>query len=172
MRKLIGALAVLTLLTASTTRAASDMVVTEGIVNAPVDRVWEAFTTRAGVESWMVGSGDIDLRIGGLMRTAYRKGADLDGDTSIHQMILTLDPGRMISFRVVKPPKDFPFPTAITKTWTVVYFDPIDEKRTKVTTRMLGYASDPESQKMLEFFEGGNKATLDGLIKRFAATPK
>ena len=34
---------------------------------------------------------------------------------------------------------------------------------------MLGYGNDPEVQKMRAFFEAGNKATLDALVKRFAS---
>jgi hypothetical protein len=50
----------------------------------------------------------------------------------------------------------------------VIYFEPIDAARTKVTVKMLGYSNDAESQKMRAFFETGNKATLDALVKRFA----
>jgi uncharacterized protein YndB with AHSA1/START domain len=143
-------------------------IVSEAVVPAPVQAVWEAFTTKAGMESWMVANGDIDPRIGGRMRTSYRKDADLDGDTAIHQEILSIDSSRMLSYRTVKSPKDFPFATAIGQTWTVIYLDPIDAGRTKVTVRMLGYSSDAESQKMRAFFERGNRATLDALVKRFA----
>jgi len=159
----------LTMTQASVARASTEPVVTQAVVDAPADAVWGAFTTKEGMESWMVASGDVDLRIGGLMRTTYRKEADLDGDTAIHQVIMSIDPGRMLSFRTIKSPKGFPFPQAISKSWTVVYLDPVETGRTRVTVKMLGYDSDPESQEMRAFFEGGNKATLDALIKRFGA---
>jgi uncharacterized protein YndB with AHSA1/START domain len=146
---------------------AADVIVTEAVVPAPLSEVWQAFTTRAGIESWMVGTGDIDLRIGGLLRTSYQKGADLDGDTAIHQVILSLDPQRMLSYRVVKPPKGFPFADQIGSTWTVVYFEVIDGMHTRVTARMFGYTEDPQSQKMRAFFETGNQATMNALLKRF-----
>src|SRR5687768_11144685 len=149
--------------------AALDPIVTEAVVDAPVSRVWEAFTTKAGLESWMAVNGDIDPRVGGKMRVSHRKGGDLDGDTAIHQTILSIDPERMLSYRTVKSPAGFPFAATIGQTWTVIYFEPLDTRRTKVTVKMLGYANDAESQKMRAFFEGGNKATLDALVKRFAA---
>jgi uncharacterized protein YndB with AHSA1/START domain len=152
---------------ASVAHASTEPLVAEAVVDAPADKVWDAFTTKEGIESWMVASGDVDLRIGGLMRTTYRRGADLDGETAIHQTILSIDPGRMLSFRTIKSPKDFPFAEAISKSWTVVYLDPVEIGRTRVTVKMLGYDSDPESQKMRRFFELGNKATLDALVKRF-----
>ena len=160
---LLGALALAPAVSANP----ADVVVTEAVVPAPINEVWQAFTTPQGIESWMAASGDIDLRIGGMLRTTYRRGADLNGDTAIHQTILSIDPERMLSYRVVKPPKGFPFADAIGNTWTVVYFDPIDDGHTRVTAKMFGYTNQPESQKMRAFFETGNKATLNALVKRF-----
>ena len=145
-----------------------DPIVSEVMINAPVGRVWDAFTTKAGMESWMVAHGDIELRVGGRMRTSYRKDADLDGETAIHQTILSIDPERMLSYRTVKSPAGFPFAATIGHTWTEIYFEPLDADRTKVTVKMLGYSSDAESQKMRAFFEVGNRATLEALVKRFA----
>ncbi|MGH9241101.1 MAG: SRPBCC family protein [Vicinamibacterales bacterium] len=149
--------------------ASADSIVQEAIVNAPVNQVWDAFTTKGGIESWMAVSGDVDPRVGGKMRVTHRKGADLDGETAIHQTILSVDPQRMLSFRTVKSPEGFPFAATIGRTWTVIYFDALDANRTRVTAKMLGYGSDPELQKMRAFFEVGNKATLDALVKRFAS---
>ncbi len=148
-------------------QSSTEPLVHERVVNAPVAAVWEAFTTRAGIESWMTSTGDIDLRLGGLMRTSYRTAADLDGDSAIHQVILSTDPYHMLSLRTVKAPKDFSFPTAILRTWTVVYFDRLDDSRTRVIFKMFGYTSDDESQKMRGFFDMGNKTTMDRLVKKF-----
>lgn len=145
-----------------------DPIVSEAVVSAPAGRVWDAFTTKAGMESWMVAHGDIEPRVGGRMRTSYRKDANLDGETAIHQTILSIDPERMLSYRTVKSPAGFPFAATIGPTWTVIYFEPLDAGRTKVTVKMLGYSNDAESQKMRAFFELGNKATLDALVTRFA----
>jgi hypothetical protein len=43
----------------------------------------------------------------------------------------------------------------------------VNDHQTKVTTRMLGYTEDAESQQMRAFFESGNRQTMDSLIKRF-----
>ena len=147
--------------------ASVEPVVTESIVNAPIEAVWNAFTTRQGLESWMVAKTEIELKVGGLWRTSYSKASTLDDDAAIHHMILAYDPGRMLSFRTVRFPKGFPFPNAILKTWNVVYFEPVGDGQTKVTTRMLGYTDDEESQRMRTFFERGNRETMDNLIKRF-----
>jgi uncharacterized protein YndB with AHSA1/START domain len=157
------------LLAPAPARAATGDIVSEAVVNAPADDVWKAWTTVEGMQSWMVGKADIDMRVGGTWRTSYNREADLAGDAAIHHRILAFDPGRMLAFQTVKTPRPFPFPSAILKTWTVVYLEPAGEGRTKVTVRMLGYGDDEESQKMRAFFETGNRATLDALVKRFAS---
>jgi uncharacterized protein YndB with AHSA1/START domain len=81
---------------------ATEPVVTEAVIDAPVAVVWEAFTTKGGMESWMAASADIQLAVGGRWRTSHQKNADLDGDTAIHQEILSLDPQRMFSFRTTE----------------------------------------------------------------------
>jgi uncharacterized protein YndB with AHSA1/START domain len=147
---------------------AADALVSEAVVNAPVEAVWNAWTTVEGIQSWMVAKTDIDLRVGGLWRTSYTRDADLAGDAAIHHRVLAFDPGRMLAFQTIKTPKNFPFAN-IAQTWTVVYLEPAGAGKAKVTVRMVGYGDDQESVKMRAFFEKGNKATLDALVKRFAA---
>ena len=147
---------------------AADALVSEAVVNAPVEAVWNAWTTVDGIQSWMVAKADIDVRVGGLWRTSYTRDADLAGDAAIHHRILAFDPGKMLAFQTIKTPKNFPF-AGIVQTWTVVYLEPVGAGQTKVTVRMVGYGDDPESLKMRAFFDKGNQATLDALVKRFAA---
>ena len=53
--------------------AAQDVgpIVHEGTVEASLDQVWTAFTTSEGLRSWLAPHAEIDLRVGGLMRTNY-----------------------------------------------------------------------------------------------------
>jgi uncharacterized protein YndB with AHSA1/START domain len=146
--------------------ASVDAIVTEAVINAPVAEVWREWTTKEGLESWMVAKTEIDLRVGGTWRTSYSKTSSLDDDESIRHTILAYDPMKMFSMRTVRPPKNFPFPNAILNTWTVVYFEPAGESRTKVTAHMLGFTDDEESRKMRAFFEDGNRRTLDSLVKK------
>ncbi|HEY3138562.1 MAG TPA: hypothetical protein VGL29_21235 [Blastocatellia bacterium] len=36
----------------------------EGIVDASLDEIWSAFTTKQGLESWMAAHADVDLKLG------------------------------------------------------------------------------------------------------------
>jgi uncharacterized protein YndB with AHSA1/START domain len=149
-------------------RAASvEPIIIEGTVNAPIEEVWKSFSTKEGIESWMVAKTEFELRVGATWRTSYSKDSNLNDDASIHHTILAYDPGKMLAFRTIKTPGNFPFPNAILKTWNVIYFEPAGTGRTKVTTRMLGFEDNEESRTMRAFFEAGNKTTMDNLIKKY-----
>ena len=140
----------------------------EGIVNATPDQVWTAFTTKAGLESWMVAHADVDLKLGGRMKTQYDPKGTTEDASAIANEFLSYEPQRMLSYRVVQAPVTFPFPDAIKKMWTVVYFEPQGDKTTRVRVVCLGFTADEQSQKMRAFFNRGNALTLEHLQQRFA----
>ena len=80
--------------------------------------------------------------------------------------ILSYDPGRMLSYRTVKMPVNFPYPEVL-QTWTIVYFEPAGAAKTRVLVRMFGFGEDKQAQKMRAFFERGNKSEMDVLVKLF-----
>jgi uncharacterized protein YndB with AHSA1/START domain len=159
----------LTVLSSACGAQEDNRLVHEAVVNAPLDQVWAAYTTKAGLESWMVAHAEIDLKIGGRMKTRYDPKGTVDDPKAIENTILSYEPMRMLSFKVTKAPQGFPFPSAITNMWTVVYFEAQGEKATRVREVSLGFSSDDESKRMREFFNRGNAITLEGLQKRFAA---
>ena len=140
----------------------------EGIVNAPLDQVWAAFTTREGLESWMAAHAEIELKLGGTMKTQYDPKGTIDDAKAIENTILSYEPTRMLSFKVTKAPQGFPFPNGIRNMWTVVYFEVQGEKATRVRVVSMGFGNDDESKKMRQFFNRGNAFTLQLLQKRFA----
>ena len=147
--------------------AVTDAIVAVAVVDAPASEVWKAWTTSGGVESWMVAHAEIDLRVGGKMRTHYSKEGKLGDPGTIENTIISYDPERMLSLKVAKTPERFPFKKAVQDMWTVVYLEPVAGGKTKVTCRGLGFTEDPESQQMRRFFERGNQMTLDALAARF-----
>ena len=150
-------------------RAQTDApLVHEGVVNAPLAQVWAAFTTKEGLESWMAAHAEIDLKVGGVMKTQHDENDTVDGAGSIANTILSYEPMRMLSLRVTKFPEGFPFPNAIRQMWTMVYFEPQGENATRIREVCLGFSRDEESVKMREFFKYNNTVTLELLQKRFA----
>lgn len=147
---------------------ARSALVHEVVVAGSLNEVWAAFTTKQGIESWMVPKAEIDFRIGGKLRTSYNKESTLKDDSAIEHTILSYDPKKMFSFRTTKTPKGFPFVKTMEGVWNVVYFESLGPKSTKVTLRMLGYGTDEEARKMREFFDKGNAWTMEQLQKKFA----
>jgi uncharacterized protein YndB with AHSA1/START domain len=140
----------------------------EGVVAAPVGEVWAAFTTGKGQESWMVAHSEVELKVGGRMRTHYDPKGVIGDAKTIENEIISYDPERMLSIRVTKVPEGFPFPSAVKGMWTVIYFEALGPRATRVRIVGLGFGDDEESKKMREFFDRGNAFTLKKLQERFA----
>lgn len=147
--------------------SASDSIVSEAVVDAPVTAVWAAWTTTAGLRSWLAPHADMDLRVDGLMRTHYGVEGTLGDPGTIVNRVLAYDPERMLSLQVVKAPESFPFRARIGEMWTVLYFLPTVDSRTTVRVVGLGFGTDDESRRMKTFFEQGNAYTLDQLRTHF-----
>ena len=141
----------------------------EGIVAGSASEVWAAFTTEEGQESWMVAHSELELKVGGLMRTHYDPKGKIGDPKTIENTIISYDPERMLSIRVTKAPEGFPFPNAVKSMWTVIYFEAVGQRATRVRMVGLGFGDDEESKKMRAFFERGNAFTLKKLQERFAA---
>jgi uncharacterized protein YndB with AHSA1/START domain len=146
--------------------------VNEGTVNAPIHDVWKVWSTSEGYKAVGVALADVDLRVGGLIRSRYAADGTLGDDQTIENEILAFEPPRMIAFRIHKTPANFPFKDAWKHTWTVVTLTPLPDGRTHVRAASLGFGSDPESVAMRRFFERGNEQTMQTLASRFDRSAK
>ncbi|MDA7950187.1 MAG: hypothetical protein MPJ24_01770 [Pirellulaceae bacterium] len=52
---------------------------------------------------------------------------------------------------------------AAKKTWSIFYFTPVTDTKTKITIVGLGYDDSEQSQKMLAFFKPANKFSMEQL---------
>ncbi len=142
--------------------------VTEGLIKAPVDAVWAALVTKEGQESWNVSHAEIDLKVGGKMRTHYDPNGRIGDPNTIENTILCFEPKRMLSIQVANPPENFPFKNAIKSMWTVIYFEDAGPSLTRLRIVGTGYGNDDESRKLRLFFDRGNAYTLKKLQEKFA----
>jgi uncharacterized protein YndB with AHSA1/START domain len=161
-------LAVLCALTIAGVGHAGDRVLRhEAIIDAPVTDVWRAWTTDAGITSWMVPHGTVDLRVGGAMRTSYDPTADLDGDAAIVNRILAYEPERMLAMQNVQAPPGFKHVELFRDTWSVVRFEPIGAMRTRLIVSGYGYGEGEEWDELYGFFDQGNAYLMSQLQKVF-----
>jgi uncharacterized protein YndB with AHSA1/START domain len=149
------------------TALAATPIVAEGFVNAPVAEVWSLFTTAEGLKAAGVAHAEVDLRIGGEMRSHYSAKGRLGDPETIVNEILAFEPQRMFAMRIKQAPASFPHRDAIQGPWTIVYFTPSGESMTHVRIVGLGFTDEPKSQAMRKFFEQGNRATLDAIAKKY-----
>jgi len=141
--------------------------VNEVTVNAPIAEVWKVWSTSEGYKSVGVALADVDLRLGGLIRSRYGADGVLGDDKTIENEVLAFEPPRMIAFRIHKPPAGFPFKEAWKHTWSVVTLTSVAGGRTHIRAASLGYGTDPESLAMRSFFERGNAQTIRTLAAHF-----
>jgi uncharacterized protein YndB with AHSA1/START domain len=141
--------------------------VNERTINAPIADLWRVWSTSEGYKSVGVALADVDLRVGGLIRSRYGADGTLGDGQTIENEILAFEPPRMIAIRIHKTPANFPFKEAWKQTWTVLTLTPLADGRTHVRAASLGYGTDAESVAMRRFFERGNEETLNRVAAHF-----
>ena len=62
--------------------------VNEGVVDAPVEEVWKVFSTSEGYKALGPALAEVDLRIGGTIRSRYRSDGTLGDAETIENVIL------------------------------------------------------------------------------------
>ena len=145
--------------------------VNEATVNAPVEAVWNVWTSGEGYKSVGVAQAEVDFRIGGLIRSHYSASGVLGDDETIENRILAYEPQRMIAIRIERPPKSFRFKEAWKTVWTVITLTDVGSGRTHIRVASMGFGTDQESAAMRRFFESGNASTLKVLQNHFDSSP-
>lgn len=142
--------------------------VNEGIVEAPPSEVWKVWTTLDGLEILGIGRAEVDLRIGGLIRSRYGTDGELGDEETIHNRILAYEPVRMLAMAIDRPPASFPFKEAWKHTWTVLTLTDLGDGRTHLRIASMGFGDDEESLAMRAFFERGNQYEIGLVQEHFA----
>jgi uncharacterized protein YndB with AHSA1/START domain len=146
---------------------ASSPQVTEGVINASLAEVWRLFTTADGYRKTGVAHAEVELKLGGEIRTHYDPNGRLGDPETIVNEILAYEPERMLAIRIKQAPQSFPHRAGIDGTWTVLYFAAAGENMTQVRIVGLGYNESEASQAARKFFADGNRWTLDHIAKQY-----
>ncbi len=139
----------------------------ETVLDCSVEDAWAAFTTKEGLEAWAVPLAEVDLRIGGSIKTNYDKEAGIGGPGTIVHHILSFEPRQMISSRF-EAPANARVAKVAEASWGVTRFESLGPKRTRVILSSCGWGDGAEWDEAEKFFQAGNKLTLEKLRKRFA----
>jgi len=162
-------LVLLAALCAAAARADELSFVNEGIVEAPIEEVWKIFATSEGYKVLGPALAEVDLRIGGTIRSRYGADGTLGDAETIENTILAYEPPTMMALQITKTPQSFPFKNAWRAPWTVLTFAPIAGGKTNLRAASLGFGTDEESVAMRRFFEAGNQSVIENVQRHFAA---
>ncbi len=142
------------------------------IVDAQVEKVWDAFMTDKGFTSWAVPVAHISLQNGGgMMESSYKLDGKIGDPDNIKNEIVAYVPYRMFAMRNAHVPKGAPFdPVLIATIRTVVTFEAVGDK-TRVTESGVGYGEGAGYDSMYRHFHDGNAEEFGSLADSFTKGP-
>lgn len=141
----------------------------ELVVPAPVQDVWEAWTTAEGVASWAAPAGYVDLRRGGSWEAHFDPSRPPGQRGSDANEIVDFDPERLLVIRAGAPQQ---FPTVrAEKTTFYLTLTPVGRHHTLVQGIQSGWKDGPEWDEAFEYLAEANAVWLDWLHQRFTTGP-
>jgi uncharacterized protein YndB with AHSA1/START domain len=152
------------------TWAAERAIDKEIVVAATVDDVWDAWTTRAGIESFFAPEAIVDPRPGGAFHIHFDPYAQAGAKGADDMRFLALQPKRMLSFDWNAPPH---LPEARSqRTVVIVRLEPATEKSTRVRLHHTGWGDGGQWDLAYAYFDRAWGNVLVSLGKRFDTGPK
>ena len=140
------------------------------LLDAPVDRVWDAWTTRAGITGFLAPDAEIDARVDGDFHIFFDPSAAPGMKGADTMRYLALQPKTMLSFDWNAPPS-IPA-TRGQRTFVVLRFEALGE-RTRMTLFHTGWGNSDGTDgadwdATYAYFDKAWDHVLAGLQKRFA----
>ena len=142
---------------------ANELVLEQEItISAPVESVWLAYTTEEGWTAWASPKAEIDLRVGGTIRTAYQ--GDIGGSNTNTLHIINYVPNRLLTLQA-ELSANWPeiMKEDAEKLSNVVIFDEIGDGVTRIQSFGLGYTDAPEYDQLMGFFIKANENLYQNL---------
>ncbi len=141
-------------------------------IDAPVEKVWAAFTTDTGFTSWAAPVAHVELGNDGMIEASYRLTSKIGDPDNIKNRIVAYVPGRLLVLHNEHAPKNGPFkPDVIDKIRTVIELADLGNRHTRVTESGVGYGEGPDFDSMYEHFRRGNAEEFAALAQSFVTGP-
>lgn len=141
------------------------VLIQELTVKAPIDSVWNAYTTKKGYESWAAPLAEVDLKVGGFIKSNYNKEGEIGDSTTIVTHIINYVPKRLITLQA-EITDSFPeFMKDDAKGfYNVIYFDELENGDTQIKSYGIGYKNNPKYLSLMNYFIPANEKILMNLI--------
>jgi uncharacterized protein YndB with AHSA1/START domain len=167
MRQLLMAACLLSAFAAGAAERAIDK---EVVVAAPIDAVWQSWTTKAGIESFFAPEAEIEPRVGGAFHIHMDPLAQPGAKGADDMRFMALQKPTMLSFDWNAPPS---LPeTRAQRTFVVVRLAAIDGGSTRVTLHHTGWGSGGEWDKTYAYFDRAWGYVLGNLKRRHDLGPQ
>jgi uncharacterized protein YndB with AHSA1/START domain len=165
------ALAVAGLLATCAGAASAERAIEKSIeVPAPLDRVWDAWTTREGIVSFFAPDARIEPRPGGAFQIYIDPGAAPGAKGADDMRFLALQPKKMLSFDWNAPPH---LPEArAQRTVVIVRLEPVSDAVTRVSLHHTGWGDGGQWDQAYAYFDRAWPSVLGNLKKRFEQGPQ
>lgn len=142
----------------------------EVVVNASIDRVWDAWTTPEGAASFFAPRCTIELHPGGRYEMLFDPDAPPGSQGGEGVILLAVQPPRMLSFTWNAPP-ELP-EIREQRTHVTVFLESLGPARTRVTLRHDGWGEGAGWEAAFHYFERAwNQVVLPRLRFRFEHEP-
>ena len=139
------------------------------VVKAPVEAVWNAWTTTEGVKSFFAPDARVEARVDGPFEIYINPYAAPGMKGADDMRFLALQPMKMLSFTWNAPPS---LPEArAQRTFVVVRLKPAGEGQTEVSLYHAGWGEGGEWDKAYDYFNRAWGNVLANLEKRFVEGP-
>ncbi len=121
-------------------------------LNAPVETVDNAWTTADGVKSFFAPDCDININLLGDYHIYFFPEAPEGSRGAEDEILISHQKNKMLSFTWGSPPS-FPNIRANQKTIVLIYFEKIDDAKSKLTFIQSGWGYGEEWDKCYQYFE-------------------
>jgi uncharacterized protein YndB with AHSA1/START domain len=141
-------------------------------IDAPVAKVWAAFTTDTGFTSWAAPVAHVTLGNDGMIEASYLLTSKIGDPENIRNQIVAYVPEHLLVIHNVHVPKGGPFKQeVIDRIRTVMEFDDLGDGRTRVIESGVGYGEGADFDSMYEHFRAGNAEEFASLAQSFVTGP-
>jgi uncharacterized protein YndB with AHSA1/START domain len=139
------------------------------VVNAPIEEVWKAWTTTEGVKSFFAPDANVEARSGGPFEIYMNPYAPAGLKGADDMRFLALQKPTMLTFTWNAPPHQPEIRAQ--RTMVIVRLRAVDEKRTEVTLRQVGWGEGEKWDATYAYFDRAWGNVIANLQKRFAEGP-
>lgn len=138
----------------------------EALLQAPVQQIWEKWTTAEGITSFFAPKATVELEIGGKFELLFMLDNPIGLQGSENCKILSYLPEKMFSFSWNAPPQ---FPIVREQFhWYVLNLIAINEQTTKLELTGLGWKDTEEWNLVYQYFDVAWTNVLNNLQKKLS----